>query len=105
MARISELEERFYEEMQVCSFTSFSMSLVVFLCACHVPFAVFQASNEITQAMAHPLYDIVNGLPEIDAYMERLQGSFYKLDQFLKVITIPILSNANVLKTLLSLLM
>lgn len=104
MARISELEERFYEEMQVCSFTSFSMSLV-FLCACHVPFAVFQASNEITQAMAHPLYDIVNGLPEIDAYMERLQGSSYKLDQFLKVIKIPILSNANVLKILLSLLM
>ncbi|XP_060787304.1 kinesin-like protein KIF2C [Neoarius graeffei] len=60
MARISELEERFYEEMQ--------------------------ASNEITQAMAHPLYDIVNGLPEIDAYMERLQGSYHALRSAIKAL-------------------
>lgn len=64
------------------------------LCACHMQFAVFQAGNEIAHTMEHTSYDIVSGLPEIDAYMERLQGLFYKLDQFLQEIKHPILSNA-----------
>lgn len=49
---------------------------------------VFQGANEIARAMEHPSYDLVSGLPEIDAYMERIQGLFLKLSQFLKEIRV-----------------
>ncbi|XP_062849075.1 kinesin-like protein KIF2C isoform X2 [Trichomycterus rosablanca] len=51
--QISEVEERFYEDLQ--------------------------GGGEIARAMEHSSYDIVSGLPEIDAYMERLQGSYKAL--------------------------
>ncbi|XP_036453552.1 kinesin-like protein KIF2C isoform X1 [Colossoma macropomum] len=53
MTHISEVEERFYEDLQ--------------------------GASEIARAMEHASYDIVNGLPEIDAYMEKLQGSYQAL--------------------------
>ncbi|XP_072543041.1 kinesin-like protein KIF2C isoform X2 [Salminus brasiliensis] len=53
MTSISEVEERFYEDLQ--------------------------GASQIARAMEHSSYDIVNGLPEIDAYMEKLQGSYLAL--------------------------
>ncbi|XP_026989190.1 kinesin-like protein KIF2C isoform X2 [Tachysurus fulvidraco] len=53
MAQFSEVEERFYEDLQ--------------------------GSSEIARAMEHTSYDVISGLPEIDAYMERLQGSYHAL--------------------------
>ncbi|TSM20231.1 Kinesin-like protein KIF2C [Bagarius yarrelli] len=53
VAQLSELEERFYEDLQ--------------------------HGNEIARAMEHSSYDPISGLPEIDAYMERLQGSYHTL--------------------------
>ncbi|KAK2860765.1 hypothetical protein Q7C36_004931 [Tachysurus vachellii] len=53
MAQFSEVEERFYEDLQ--------------------------GSSEIAKAMEHTSYDVISGLPEIDAYMERLQGSYHAL--------------------------
>ncbi|KAF5904128.1 kinesin-like protein KIF2C isoform X1, partial [Clarias magur] len=47
MAQFSEVEERFYEDLQ--------------------------GGSEIARAMEHTSYDVISGLPEIDAYMERLQ--------------------------------
>lgn len=35
---------------------------------------VLQGAGEISRAMEHSSYDLIGGLPEIDAYMERLQG-------------------------------
>uniref|UniRef100_W5KPW0 Kinesin-like protein n=1 Tax=Astyanax mexicanus TaxID=7994 RepID=W5KPW0_ASTMX len=53
MTSISEMEDRFYEDLQ--------------------------GANQIARAMEHSSYDIVNGLPEIDVYMEKLQGSYQAL--------------------------
>ncbi|KAF4089773.1 hypothetical protein AMELA_G00070210 [Ameiurus melas] len=53
MAQVCELEEKFYE--------------------------VLQGANEIARAMEHPSYDLVSRLPEIEAYMERIQGNFHAL--------------------------
>ncbi|XP_053537246.1 kinesin-like protein KIF2C [Ictalurus punctatus] len=60
MAQVSELEEKFYE--------------------------VLQGANEIARAMEHPSYDLVSGLPEIDAYMERIQGTFHALRSAVEVL-------------------
>lgn len=53
-----------------------------------MPFAclVFQGGSEIARAMEHTSFDIISGLPEIDAYMERLKGLFFILNHFLKAI-------------------
>ncbi|XP_053335221.1 kinesin-like protein KIF2C isoform X2 [Clarias gariepinus] len=53
MAQFSEVEERFYEDLQ--------------------------GGSEIARAMEHTSYDVISGLPEIDAYMERLQASYHAL--------------------------
>ncbi|XP_058251037.1 kinesin-like protein KIF2C isoform X5 [Hemibagrus wyckioides] len=53
MAQMSELEERFYEDLQ--------------------------GGSDIARAMEHTSFDVISGLPEIDAYMERLQGSYHAL--------------------------
>ncbi|KAI4885734.1 hypothetical protein NFI96_024813 [Prochilodus magdalenae] len=53
MTHISEAEERFYEDLQ--------------------------GASEIARAMEHASYDIVNGLPAINEYMEKLQGSYQAL--------------------------
>ncbi|KAM9500784.1 kinesin-like protein KIF2C isoform 2-T2 [Clarias gariepinus] len=53
MTQFSEVEERFYEDLQ--------------------------GGSEIARAMEHTSYDVISGLPEIDAYMERLQASYHAL--------------------------
>ncbi|KAK1786910.1 hypothetical protein P4O66_017011 [Electrophorus voltai] len=53
LIQISEVEEKFYEDLQ--------------------------GGREIAKAMQHELFDVVNSLPEIDEYMERLQGSYQAL--------------------------
>ncbi|XP_066537383.1 kinesin-like protein KIF2C isoform X2 [Hoplias malabaricus] len=53
VAHISEVEERFYEDLQ--------------------------GASEIARAMEHSSYDVVSGLPEIEEYMEKLQGSYKAL--------------------------
>lgn len=60
-----------------------------------MPLAVFQGGNDIARAMENTSYDIVSSLPEIEAYMERIQGLFVKLNQFLKEIKHPVLSYAT----------
>ncbi|KAI5103992.1 kinesin-like protein KIF2C isoform X1 [Silurus meridionalis] len=50
MAQLSELEDRFYEDLK--------------------------GAAEIGQSMEETAYDIVSGIADIDAYMERLQASY-----------------------------
>lgn len=81
-----------------CSTPHTSERLFYSSCICHVPLAVFQGGNEISRAMENTSYDIVSSLPEIEAYMERLQGSFVKPNQFLKEIKHPVLSYTTLFK-------
>ncbi|XP_056600503.1 kinesin-like protein KIF2C [Triplophysa dalaica] len=53
MSQVSEMEEKFYEELKGC--------------------------NEIVQSMQYPSFDIVKSLPEIDSFMGKLQESYQAL--------------------------
>ncbi|XP_016384175.1 kinesin-like protein KIF2C isoform X1 [Sinocyclocheilus rhinocerous] len=53
ISQVSEMEERFYEELKGCS--------------------------EVARSMEYPSFDIVANLPEIDAFMRKLQESYQAL--------------------------
>ncbi|KAK9979244.1 hypothetical protein ABG768_012684 [Culter alburnus] len=53
ISQVSEMEERFYEELKGC--------------------------NEVARSMEYPSFDIVANLPEIDAFMRKLQESYQAL--------------------------